>query len=70
MNIEIESLTVNERLALVEQIWSSIQENPDRIPSPDWHGELLEERLQRLEAGEASVSSLAEVKKRMDDLRD
>ena len=70
MNIEIESLSINERLALVDRIWSSLHTNPDSIPSPEWHEKLLEERIQRLESGEASVSSLADVKKRMDDIRD
>lgn len=70
MNIEIESLSVPERLALVDRIWSSLHSNPSNVPSPDWHKELLEERVRRLESGEATVSPLADVKKRLDNLGD
>ena len=70
MNIEIESLSVPERLALVDCIWSSLHSNPSNVPSPDWHKELLEERVRRLESGEATVSPLADVKKRLDNLGD
>ena len=70
MNIEIDSLSVPEKLALVDQIWSSLQRDAADIPSPDWHKELLEERLRKLESGEANVSSLADVKKRLEKRRD
>ena len=70
MNIEIDSLSVPEKLALVDQIWSSIRRDAESVPSPDWHDEILKERLRRLESGEVSVSSLADVKKRLEKRRD
>jgi len=70
MNIEIDSLSIPEKLALVDQIWSSIGRDAENVPSPDWHKELLEERLRRLDSGEASVSSLADLKKRLEKRRD
>ena len=70
MNIEFESLSVTERLALVDRIWSSLHTNPSEVPSPEWHKEVLEERARRLDSGEVSASSLADVKKRMESLGD
>jgi putative addiction module component (TIGR02574 family) len=70
MNIEIESLSVPEKLALVDQIWASIRRDSESVPSPEWHKEVLEERLRRLESGEATTSSLADVKKRLGNRRD
>lgn len=70
MNIEIESLSVTEKLALVDRVWSSLTGSPDSVPSPDWHEEVLEERLQRLESGETTVSPLSEVKERLEKLGD
>lgn len=70
MNIEIESLSVQEKLALVDRIWSSLHTDPDVVPSPEWHAEVLEERLKRLESGEATVSPLSEVKERLEKLGD
>jgi len=70
MNINIESLSVAERLELVERIWSSLQSDPDCVPSPEWHGELLKERKRRLESGEATLSPLSDVKQRLEKLGD
>ena len=66
MNIEIDSLTTSEKLALVDRIWSSIHTDPDSVPSPAWHEELLAERIRRLDSGESTVSSLADVKSRLE----
>jgi len=38
MNIEIDSLSITEKLTLVERIWSSLQSDPDSVPSPDCSG--------------------------------
>ena len=65
MNIEIETLSIAEKLALVDRIWSSLQSDPENVPSPAWHKELLEERVRRLESGEATVSPLSDVRKRL-----
>ncbi|MEL7498288.1 MAG: addiction module protein [Planctomycetota bacterium] len=70
MPIEIESLSISEKLALVDRIWSSLHADPDSVPSPSWHEPLLKERLRRLESGEATTSPLSEVKERMENLGD
>ena len=70
MNIKIESLSVAEKLELVDRIWSSLQSDPDSIPSPEWHREVLLDRKRRLENGEATLSPLSEVKQRLDRLGD
>jgi hypothetical protein len=35
----------------------------DEIESPDWHGQILEERRKRIKAGDAEFVSIAELKK-------
>ena len=70
MNIEIDSLSVSEKLALVDQIWSSLSRDIENVPSPEWHRAVLEERMRRLESGEATTSSLADVKERLKKRRD
>jgi putative addiction module component (TIGR02574 family) len=46
----IDQLSVRERLELIEQIWDSLpaQMQPDEVP--DWHKELLAERVAESEA--------------------
>lgn len=42
---EILRLPADERLHLVEDIWASLAASPAGVPVPDWHRELLDERL-------------------------
>ena len=40
-----DELTVDEKLDYVQSLWDQIAARPDRVPVPDWHLELIEERL-------------------------
>ena len=42
---ELKSLTVSERLDLVELLWDSIATDPDSIPLTDAQAQLIDERL-------------------------
>lgn len=45
---ELLALPPAERLALAEALWASLAnepEEPERVPMPDWHSELLDERM-------------------------
>lgn len=67
MSIELplNSMSVAEKLQLMETIWSSLCQNPGDVRSPEWHKEILAERTRRLENGEATVSSWDEAKTRL-----
>ncbi len=43
-------LSVRERLDLIDQIWDSLPEAAARDEVPDWHKEVLAERLAEAEA--------------------
>jgi putative addiction module component (TIGR02574 family) len=34
-----------ERIQLIEDAWESLAASPDSVPVPDWHRDLLDERL-------------------------
>lgn len=42
---DILRLPPDQRLRLVEDIWESLAASPADVPVPDWHRELLDERL-------------------------
>lgn len=42
---EIMSLSVAEKILLVEKIWDSIAEDTSKQPLPEWKKELIEQRL-------------------------
>jgi putative addiction module component (TIGR02574 family) len=46
---KIAAMSVEERLALIDDLWESIKGRQNEIPSPDWHREVLEKRLAEAE---------------------
>jgi hypothetical protein len=65
ISLDLERMTIAEKLQAVEQIWEDIARNPEEVSSPDWHGELLEERDRRIERGESKYLDLEEAKRRI-----
>jgi putative addiction module component (TIGR02574 family) len=62
---EIEQMTVAERIEAMELLWRSISAKPERVISPAWHGEVLQKRLSKIEAGKAEFLTVAQFKKRL-----
>jgi putative addiction module component (TIGR02574 family) len=42
---DIEQLNAGEKLELISQLWDSLPDAAEAIPVPDWHLEVLENRL-------------------------
>ena len=42
---EILQLPVEERIELLGEAWDAIADRPEDVPVPQWHFEVLEERL-------------------------
>lgn len=63
--IEIEKMTLPERLEAMELLWDSLSRDASAVTSPAWHGDVLAERLERIARGEAVFLSLDEVKRRL-----
>lgn len=53
----IKKMSNNEKMALIEELWTSIDE-PDSLPSPEWHGDVLAERMSSVEDGTAKYITL------------
>jgi len=45
-----DQLTVEEQIDYVQLLWERIAATPDQVPVPDWHREVLDERLKDFEA--------------------
>lgn len=52
---EIRKLPFQEKLALLEAVWSELSAEDDRIEVPQWHKDILNERREALERGEIRV---------------
>jgi putative addiction module component (TIGR02574 family) len=59
---ELKSMSIDERLRIMETIWASFNHEAGSIESPNWHGDVLAQRKAKLESGDAKFISLETLK--------
>ena len=64
----LESMTLTEKLQLIEKVWDDVCRQAGDVRSPDWHRAALEERERRLRDGQSTISSWSDAKKRLHSL--
>ncbi len=69
MNLPISSMTTAEKLAAMEELWTSLQHDVDAVQPPEWHARVLTERQKRIDNGETTFSTVEEVRSRLENLR-
>jgi len=57
-----DELSVEEKLDYVQSLWDRIFAQPENVPVPDWHLQLLDERLAEYDSDPAAGSSWEEVR--------
>jgi hypothetical protein len=57
-------MSTAEKLEVMEQLWASLQ-TQDQLEPPEWHREVLEKRQARIDRGEATFSTLDDVRGRL-----
>jgi hypothetical protein len=65
IDLPLESMSVPEKLRIMETVWASLCNKPANFASPEWHVKVLAERARRLESGEATVSKWSDAKQRL-----
>ena len=63
----INSLSHDEKLLAMELLWRDLSRRPADVPSPEWHGELLAQRMAAVREGKAQFIDWADAKKRLRD---
>ena len=63
--LDIQGLSLSERILLAEQLWDSITDNQDLLEVTDSQKKVLEERLAAYKKSPNEGSSWEEVKKEM-----
>ncbi|KON47253.1 addiction module antitoxin RelB [Mariprofundus ferrooxydans] len=53
-------MSTADKLTAIEQLWDDLSSHPANVPSPAWHGEVLESR-----AASGEFADLNEVKERL-----
>lgn len=59
---DINSMSLVQKMYLMEQLWDSFKQNEAKLASPAWHKEVLESRKEQYERGELKILSLDELK--------
>ena len=65
--IPIESLSLAEKLLLMERLWENLSKQPSNVPPPDWHGDLLAARLAAVKEGRTTFVEWEVAKERLRD---
>ena len=60
-----DELSVDEKIDYLQSLWDRIAATPQTIPVPDWHREILDERLKDLEADPDAGDSWEVVQERL-----
>ena len=63
--IDLDSLTVEERLQLLDEVWESLYATPEGIPLFEWQREELNRKIDDLEREGPTGSSWAEAESRI-----
>ena len=63
--IPLDGLSVEQKIHLMERIWADLSQRPEVLPSPAWHGDVLEQRRQSVLNGETTFENWDDVKKRL-----
>jgi putative addiction module component (TIGR02574 family) len=61
-----DELSVEEQIEYVQALWDRIAATPDRVPVPDWHLKLIDERRDDLEANPDDSVTWDEVRDELD----
>jgi putative addiction module component (TIGR02574 family) len=63
--VEIERMSLPQKLRTMELIWKSLAADAERLESPHWHKTVLESRLAKVEAGKGKFLTITQLKKRL-----
>jgi putative addiction module component (TIGR02574 family) len=63
--VNIEELTIAERLDLISRLWDSIPDTVEDLPIPDWHRAEIEQRLIEADASPENAVPWEQVKQEL-----
>lgn len=63
--LPLDEMTTAEKLQMLELLWTDLSRQPEDVPSPSWHGDVLREREQQ----DGEFVDWVEAKQRLRDRR-
>jgi putative addiction module component (TIGR02574 family) len=63
--LPLDKMTNSDKIAMMEKIWDDLCQNPESIPSPTWHQDVLAAREKEVKEGRAGFTSFDRIKERI-----
>ena len=65
VEIPLSTLSLAEKLDLMESLWADLTRDEKKLESPAWHENVLRDREEALQAGKVTISNWESDKKRI-----
>jgi putative addiction module component (TIGR02574 family) len=52
---DIRHMPLPDKIALLEALWTDLSTEPEQVEIPQWHKDILDERLQAAERGDVEI---------------
>ena len=62
VEISLDKMTIEDKLRVIEKIWSDLQRAPDVLPAPAWHSDVLQARANRVLEGKSHFDDWSDAK--------
>ena len=66
-DLSLDALSTTDKITLMERLWADLSQRPQELPSPDWHGDVLTERIAAVREGRTGFVNWNEAKQRLRD---
>ena len=60
---DIKNLDIKDRIILINEIWETLETEDSKIESPEWHEDVIKDRIEKIRNNEAKYISLEELKR-------
>jgi hypothetical protein len=67
ISLPLDKMTSLDKIAVMERLWDDLCRDPESIPSPKWHKEVLEMREREINEGNAQFIAFDLAKDRIRD---
>ena len=62
ITLPLETMSVSDKIQIMENIWQSFRQNPSEVESPAWHNDVLSARQTRASNGTSQYDDWDKVK--------
>ncbi|MBA7583174.1 hypothetical protein ES708_25114 [subsurface metagenome] len=67
VSLPLDKMTNLDKIAVMEKLWDDLCRDPESIPSPTWHKDVLGAREKELDEGKAKFTSFDQAQERIRD---